>query len=442
VRKRVVAAVTLTMVLAAGLWFATVFRHAGDRLGSTRDSLAVADARLASSRASLAKTQRSRAYTDASTRSRRATALQVDAERVKYDALVAAARDGVASAQTSLDQTNSGRRLVDASATKANTCFAGVADALHASQARNGTRAVSALAGASNACAKTIALATGAQFPYDFPDPFVLRVGTTYYAYATNSGGGDIQVIRSTDLAQCDLVGNALPRYPACARGGATWAPSVLARDGYFVLYYTVRQAATNAQCISRAWAASPAGPYVDDSSGPLVCDAGGSIDASPFVDTNGQVYLLTKAVGDGGIWSRALDSSGLRVTGWPARLLGADKSWERGIVEAPSMFRAGGTYFLLYSPNSWESADYAIAYAACAGPTGPCLEPDDGRILRSDGARTGPGGAEVFTDASGSLHVAFHAYAGPDVGYPNSRYFHVAGLHIEGGRPVVDIPG
>jgi len=129
-------------------------------------------------------------------------------------------------------------------------------------------------------------------------------------------------------------------------------------------------------------------------------------------------------------------------VSSWPARLLGADKSWERGIVEAPTMFRDGNSYFLLYSPNSWESADYAIAYAACAGPAGPCLKPDDGRILRSDGARTGPGGAEVFTDSGGAVHIAFHAYAGPDVGYPNSRFFHVAGVHIDAGRPVVDLPG
>ncbi len=59
-------------------------------------------------------------------------------------------------------------------------------------------------------------------------------------------------------------------------------------------MYYTVREAASQQQCISRAVAAAPAGPFLDDSSGPLVCqrDLGGSIDPSPFVDDDGHVRI------------------------------------------------------------------------------------------------------------------------------------------------------
>src|SRR5437868_4514274 len=51
----------------------------------------------------------------------------------------------------------------------------------------------------------------------DFPDPDVLKVGDTYYAYATNSDNLNIQTVRSTDLVHWDLVGDALPRLPAWA---------------------------------------------------------------------------------------------------------------------------------------------------------------------------------------------------------------------------------
>jgi len=34
----------------------------------------------------------------------------------------------------------------------------------------------------------------------DFPDPFVLKVGDTYYAYATNGDGKQVQTLTSKDL--------------------------------------------------------------------------------------------------------------------------------------------------------------------------------------------------------------------------------------------------
>ena len=50
-----------------------------------------------------------------------------------------------------------------------------------------------------------------------------------------------------------------------------------------------------------------------------------------------------------------------------------------------------------------------------------------------------GPGGAEVFRDAGGGLWLVFHAFSEPDVGYPSSRYLHIARLRIVDGRIVLD---
>ena len=92
----------------------------------------------------------------------------------------------------------------------------------------------------------------------------------------------------------------------------------MLARAGNYVLYYTVRHTARNKQCVSVATAASPAGPFTDTSSGPLVCqfDRGGSIDPVVFTDSQGSSYLLWKsddnALGQPtALWGRLLAPGG-----------------------------------------------------------------------------------------------------------------------------------
>ena len=189
---------------------------------------------------------------------------------------------------------------------------------------------------------------------------------------------------------------------------------------------------------------AKPAGPFLDDSAGPIVCDAGGSIDPSPFVDSDGRAFLLWKSEGfpPGGptmLWSQELTADGRAVQGSPRQLLAADRSFERGIVEAPSLFRDNGQYFLIYAAANWTSQTYSIAFATCAGPSGPCTKPANNRVLGSGSKLAGPGGAEAFRDANGSLMVAFHAFTEPNVGYPSSRYLHIAPLRVGNGTLAID---
>jgi hypothetical protein len=124
----------------------------------------------------------------------------------------------------------------------------------------------------------------------DFPDPHVLVVGDVYYAYSTNVAGVNVPVMSSTDLVSWKATSQALPPLPGWASPGRTWAPAVLARGGFYVLYYTVAQTSTGRQCISVATAASPAGPFRDTSSAPLVCqlDRGRSIGPYVFTDPGG----------------------------------------------------------------------------------------------------------------------------------------------------------
>ena len=56
---------------------------------------------------------------------------------------------------------------------------------------------------------------TGPAFAGDFPDPSVVVAGGLYYAYSTQSGGANIQLITSTDLIHWAGHGDALPSLPA-----------------------------------------------------------------------------------------------------------------------------------------------------------------------------------------------------------------------------------
>ena len=54
--------------------------------------------------------------------------------------------------------------------------------------------------------------------PGDFPDPFVLNVDGRFFAYGTNTGGVNVQVLSSDDLVLWRPLGDALPLAPAGLR--------------------------------------------------------------------------------------------------------------------------------------------------------------------------------------------------------------------------------
>jgi hypothetical protein len=78
----------------------------------------------------------------------------------------------------------------------------------------------------------------------------------------------------------------------------------------------------------------------------------------------------------------------------------------------------SGPTYYLFYSANWWESANYAVGYAVCNGPAGGCSKPRNGPIMASGSQGSGPGGQDVFDDGTGQLWMAYHAWAPNLVGY------------------------
>ena len=283
----------------------------------------------------------------------------------------------------------------------------------------------------------------GQTYRGDFPDPSVMAWNGRYYGYSTSVAGLNLPVLSSSGLGtwtanplQANGTPDALAQVPRWAEGkvvgqrrvGVTWAPSVRKIGRRFVAVYATRVRARDKMCISRAVASRPTGPFVDDSTGPLVCPSDrGAID--PMITLVDDIpYLLYKtedvALGQPSrIFIRRMTPDGLRLpASWKPRvLLVASQEWERRTVENPAMIRYRGQYYLFYSGNGWASPDYSVGYARCAKVVGPCTRVGDGRLLTSGDDVTGPGGGHPFLDSAGRLRLAYHAWDTGNVGYPTS---------------------
>ena len=196
----------------------------------------------------------------------------------------------------------------------------------------------------------------------DAPDPDVIRVGSTYYAYTTGSDLLNIPVLTSTDLQNWHQSGDALPVLPSWTTWGRTWGPGVIVLGSQYVMHYATAVVSTGQQCISEATATSPTGPFVDTSSGPLICQSalGGSIDPQPFVDTNDTPYLYWKSNGGSSllpasIWAAQLTPDGSALASPAAPLLAQDQGWET-TVEGPAMVETPGGFTLFYSGGQWNT--------------------------------------------------------------------------------------
>jgi hypothetical protein len=296
--------------------------------------------------------------------------------------------------------------------------------------------------------------------PDDAPDPDIVSVNGTYYAFTTGGTFGHIQELQSTDLADWTPVPSPGPlaAEPTWVNPGLEWAPSVAEMDGTWVMFYATFAEYFDAECITEAFAATVAGPYVNSATGPFVCLPSpaakgstynaGDIDPDVFVDGNGTPYLLWKA-NPGGlaasatIWSQPLSPDGRSFAPGSSatELIDQDQSWEL-TVENPDLVLHGGTYYLFYSGGTYESSSYGVGYAVCAGPSGPCGKPDDQPILQSRTSVVGPGGEWAFQDGAGQWWMAYAAWTAGAVGYPRgARSLRMDPLCFVDGDPVVPGP-
>jgi len=217
---------------------------------------------------------------------------------------------------------------------------------------------------------------------------------------------------------------DAVPVLPQWAgpdpRDDHVWAPTAVRTGARFLLYITVPDRSSGAQCIAVLQSASPVGPFVDARGSPLVCQSslGGSIDPSVF--TSGGLHLVWKSGSAccgpvSTVWQQRLTPDGLSVTGQAHEILHADRPWQGGIIENPAILKARhGGWWLFYSGNQFDRSAYATGVAHCATLDGPCRETSDRPLLSGSDTLFSPGGLDVFRSSDGRVWAAYAVWNRP----------------------------
>jgi beta-xylosidase len=300
----------------------------------------------------------------------------------------------------------------------------------------------------------------------NFPDAFVMPEGNgSFIAYATNDGE-NLPMVVSRDLVTWssvrDSAGKKVDGMPTLAqwvKPGFTWAPEVMKVGAKYLLYYTANHRAEDKQCLGVAVSDSSRGPFVDTSAEPMVCqfDLGGSIDANPFRDKDGKLYLYWKADGNrigkrSRLWGAELTPDGMKLADTPEDIgLTDEDEWEQRVIEAPTMLRVPEGYAMLYSGGyfGWNDnqrlSPYAMNWARCSGPLGPCTDAGSAPILSSytrpgkEGCLSGPGHQSVFR-AQGGTFISFHGWSTTSGcrKADGKRFLYVAPFGWENGAPAI----
>ena len=257
-------------------------------------------------------------------------------------------------------------------------------------------------------------------------DPFILKVGSVYYAYATSAPDG-FRFFTSENLRDWEEGGYCYKDSPWGEN--CFWAPEVYERGGKYYLLYTARWKKNHSLRIGLAVSDSPRGPFRDLQEGPFF-DAGyAAIDATFLFDDDGRVHLYyardcSENIQDGvhisELYHAELDGALSGLITEPVRITTPDLPWETSLDpnwhwnEGPSVLKHNGKYYLTYSVNCFDSPDYSVGCAVADAPCGPFVKYDAPILKKQEGDFSGPGHNAFFTDGTGKLFVSFHIHTDP----------------------------
>jgi len=272
----------------------------------------------------------------------------------------------------------------------------------------------------------------------DFPDPDLLQEDDVQYAFATNSGGTNVQVATADSPdGPWQPRPDALPHPPAWVGPDEhglrnIWAPDATALPGGngYALYFSGHNPNLGRECLGAATAERPGGPYTPTSPEPLLCARGEVIDPHLFVDDDGSRYLLYKQVvgRTATIRMQSIGADGITPRGDPIELLRADRPEEARVIEAPTLVHRPEGYVLFYSANGFKSGHYFTNYATSPNLRGPFTKAP-GALLSGPEPRD-PGGQDVTSD-----RLVFHG----DLARPGqARGLFTTPLHWNGLTPVL----
>jgi beta-xylosidase len=260
----------------------------------------------------------------------------------------------------------------------------------------------------------------------DWPDPSFIRDADGYTAVTTSgSWSPSFRILRSDDLRTWRLAGSVFRRPPRWART-KLWAPELTRLRGRFAIFYSalpregysaLPREGRSWYCLGVATASAPAGPYRDRGR-PLRCSKHGSIDPFTVRDERGRLHLLWKEDGNAfgrptPILAQRLSEDGRRLRGRPRELIRNTAPWEGRVVEAPTVIRRDGLFYMFYSANlcCTPRCAYAVGIARSHTLLGPWEKFSANPILRDGNGWRCPGHLSIVPEPDGQLKTLFHAY-------------------------------
>ncbi len=263
----------------------------------------------------------------------------------------------------------------------------------------------------------------------NFPDPTVINMNGTYYAYATNSTHDgkmmNIQVASSTDLFNWTYIGDALPTKPTWASTTQNyWAPDVLYDEVMhkYVMFYCARNDDTTyGMCIGVAFSSSPTGPFIDKGTPLMKGKEFTVLDPMAMVDPKTKKKIMywgsdfapisvTELTDD---WKDI--APGNKTT--PVVFPNKEKDYTK-LVEGAWVDYHNGKYYLYYSGDNCcgDNANYAVMVARADNAFGPFTRLGETRvdtssvILAKDSIWFAPGHNSIVHDNKGNIYIAYHA--------------------------------
>ncbi|KAI1262472.1 Arabinanase/levansucrase/invertase [Xylariaceae sp. FL1019] len=241
-----------------------------------------------------------------------------------------------------------------------------------------------------------------------YADPDAIKVGDTYWIYATLSIAFEDQksfdAFSSPDLKTWTRHEGVYQASQSTWVEDSLWAPCVVKglEDDKYYMYITANNPVADEGVvgISVAVADSPAGPFLDVGDGPIVGDhvnGADPMDQQVFRDDDGSQYLIW---GGSAVNILPLESDMTTLGVWETGSTEAlNITPDEGFGEGSYMLKRNGVYYFMWSEGGYGTPDYRVAYAMSENLTGPFNRV--GLVLSKEGSDVadGPGHHSVIRE-------------------------------------------